>query len=294
MTSPGTLSKPGLTSSQIKLMAVLFMTIDHIAAYGFEIPTVGAYYYQLRQLGRIAAPLFLFMATEGVRHTRSRGGYILRLYLWAVGDSLFIWVTNILFGNLIGETFVVSILFDFFYLAVYITSIEQITAGFRDRAWKNCLLGFSLILLTCMVQLLFNWFVDLQGVSGSVRDLVLCFLVGPMQVQYSMSFVVMGVLMYFIRPNWGKVLVLLLFSGLCLKGGRIFYMLEGTFLEPLAHSRALGLFDSVIQSRMALAAPFMLLYNGQRGRGSKYFFYFYYPLHTFVIRVLVALIQNFI
>ena len=51
----------GLTSSQIKWIALAAMTLDHLAAYGGNIPIFGAYYLPLRTVGRMAAPLFLFV-----------------------------------------------------------------------------------------------------------------------------------------------------------------------------------------------------------------------------------------
>lgn len=69
-----------LSAYQIKIIALVFMTIDHIAAYGFEIPVISKYYSVLRILGRISAPLFLYMVTESVRYTNSRSKYLLRLY----------------------------------------------------------------------------------------------------------------------------------------------------------------------------------------------------------------------
>ena len=41
-------------------------------------------FYVLRIIGRIAAPLFLFMIVEGLHHTRSKPKYILRLYVAGV------------------------------------------------------------------------------------------------------------------------------------------------------------------------------------------------------------------
>jgi len=34
---------------------------------------------------------------------------------------------------------------------------------------------------------------------------------------------------------------------------------------------------------MAAALPLMLRYNDQKGPGLKYFFYFFYPAHTFLL-----------
>ena len=37
------------------------------------------------------------------------------------------------------------------------------------------------------------------------------------------------------------------------------------------------------QSFMILALPLILRYNNQKGRGMKYFFYIFYPAHTFLL-----------
>lgn len=74
------MTKTGLTSYQLKIIALCTMTIDHLAAYGGEIPIFGHYAYILRIVGRIAAPLFLFVLTESVRHTHNKIHYVLRLY----------------------------------------------------------------------------------------------------------------------------------------------------------------------------------------------------------------------
>ena len=41
-----------------------------------------------------------------------------------------------------------------------------------------------------------------------------------------------------------------------------------------------------------LAVPLLLLYNGRRGKGSKWFFYFFYPVHFLVFAALAAAIAG--
>lgn len=67
----------GLNAWQIKVIAVVFMTIDHLGAYGFEIPIIDAYNSKLRLVGRIAMPLFLFLLTESIHYTRNRKKFLL-------------------------------------------------------------------------------------------------------------------------------------------------------------------------------------------------------------------------
>lgn len=65
---------------QIKIIALITMTLDHIGAY--QTFTFSREINDgLRVVGRIAAPLFLFMVVEGLRYTRSKPKYILRLYI---------------------------------------------------------------------------------------------------------------------------------------------------------------------------------------------------------------------
>ena len=68
--------------------AALTMLIDHIGAIFF--PTVAMY----RIIGRIAFPLYAFLLAEGVRRTKSPGGYGFRLTLGAV---LAEWPFDVLF-----------------------------------------------------------------------------------------------------------------------------------------------------------------------------------------------------
>ena len=42
---------------------------------------------------------------------------------------------------------------------------------------------------------------------------------------------------------------------------------------------------------MVFALPLLLLYNGKRGRGFKYFFYLYYPAHILLIQLAAGLIS---
>ena len=73
--------KKGLTAAQIKWIALILMTVDHLGAFGFEIPAIGRYYTRLRAVGRLAMPLFLFLLVQSIRHTRSKPRFLLRLYV---------------------------------------------------------------------------------------------------------------------------------------------------------------------------------------------------------------------
>ena len=128
---------PGLSTSAIKWIALFFMTLDHIAAFGFEIPIVGRFYNPLRLVGRIAAPLFLFALVQGLRHTSNRPRFLLRLYLAGVGAGLFVAVTDLLFGEIVGYITPGNIIFTFFYVALYSWAVEGLMDAARKRNWRG-------------------------------------------------------------------------------------------------------------------------------------------------------------
>lgn len=74
-----------LDGTQLKLLALLFMLIDHIH-YFFEFTgkVPGVFFV----IGRLSAYLFLFCMVEGFSHTRSRIKYFLRVYMMAVGMGI--------------------------------------------------------------------------------------------------------------------------------------------------------------------------------------------------------------
>ena len=83
---------PGLTGNQLKLIALITMTIDHVGM--MLLPRVRI----LRAIGRIAFPIFAYMIAEGCQYTRNRKKYLLSMislaclcqvvYFFAM-DSLF-------------------------------------------------------------------------------------------------------------------------------------------------------------------------------------------------------------
>lgn len=67
------LAEKGLTGNQLKLIAMISMTLDHIGMMLLPRWTV------LRILGRLAMPIYAYMIAEGCRHTRNRKRYFLRI-----------------------------------------------------------------------------------------------------------------------------------------------------------------------------------------------------------------------
>lgn len=292
----------GLTSYQLKVLAMVFMTIDHLGAYGFEIPIFDAYNTKLRLIGRIAMPIFLFVVTESIRYTRSRPKFLLRLYLGAVGVGLFVTVTNYLFGDSVGVFVQSNILYDYFYVALYVTLLEGLVSGLRERDRRKLWRNVAGLLGTCIPHYLWKYLsgipfmdygMDLKH-AMLLGDLLGSFVCSPLHVEYSILFVIMGVAMYFARNKYAKAAVLAIFSGICYVGGYL-YVLAWEIPSVMWVFNTFGLHFVVgyPQYYMILAVPFLLLYNGKKGRSDKWFFYAYYPLHRYAISVAVYVYQLF-
>lgn len=77
-----------MSSFQLKLLAILSMTIDH----------VGRVFYPGEELffilGRFAFPLFAFLIAEGARQTKNLSEYLLRLFLFACLSQIPFVITN--------------------------------------------------------------------------------------------------------------------------------------------------------------------------------------------------------
>lgn len=82
-----------LNGSYLKLIAVIAMLIDHAAlifafsAGALHRPLFGTsytLYWAMRQIGRLAFPLFCFLLAEGFVHTKNRLKYGLSLLIFAV------------------------------------------------------------------------------------------------------------------------------------------------------------------------------------------------------------------
>ena len=100
--------KKCLSNFDLKLIAIITMTIDHIGIV-FGTP----FYNLLRAVGRLSFPIFAFLLTEGYVHTKSFSKYFFRLLVLALiseviydyvfyGSFIYIGANNIFFTLALG------------------------------------------------------------------------------------------------------------------------------------------------------------------------------------------------
>lgn len=120
----------------LKVIMTILMVIDHIGQF---LPNTPEYY---RWIGRVVAPIFFYLATEGYNHTRDRIKYIKRLYT----ASIVMFLGNIiLFFLFRDEPFILNNIF--FTLAVNLSLIY-----IREEKGNNILLSIALILLALVAE----------------------------------------------------------------------------------------------------------------------------------------------
>lgn len=76
--------RKGLTANQLKAIAILAMTVDHLAWTVFPGYDTRWFVLLAHVLGRVTAPIMWFFIAEGYHHTRSVKNYALRLFKLAL------------------------------------------------------------------------------------------------------------------------------------------------------------------------------------------------------------------
>ena len=216
------LQRSGLTGNQLKILAMITMTCDHVGLMLFP------HLQWLRILGRLAMPIYAYMIAEGCRYTRDRKKYLLRLLsLGVLCQAVYL----IAMGSLY-----MCILITFSLSVCLINLLDQVEQEASSRNWLKLWAGMIFAFFLCVIL------PDLLSHTD-------------FEVDYGLPGVLLPLLIYGAGTRGlllGVALVALNFGGI--------------------HWYAF------------LAVPFLLLYNGQRGKANiGKLFYWYYPVHLVAI-----------
>ncbi len=138
----------GFTANQLKLFALLSMTVDHVVSVVFPHYPKDWRIIGLHIIGRLAAPIFWFMIVEGYTHTRDLKKYICRLFVFAVISHF---AYNFAFGipfipfrsSVFNQT---SVIWALAWGAVAIAVSED--AFFKCTQWQKTVLVFVITVIT--------------------------------------------------------------------------------------------------------------------------------------------------
>lgn len=260
----------GFTGYHLKMIALVTMLIDHIAAVAIWRIYVGSFhitasmqmsdfvgdklivwvaghqefvytiYEMMRYVGRMAFPIYCFLLVEGFLYTRSVKKYALRLLLFA-------FISEIPFDlALTGNWWSLDYSNVFFTLLIglvliwIVSYIEKFYEFWQEKQWD----GFLGTLLTIMMGIV------AVAVLGGFAEMIL-------MTDYGLAGVIAILILYLFRRTreLGFTLAVL----------------------------ALSVFSSSTEILALLMLLPLMKYDGTRGKNIKYVFYAFYPVHLLIL-----------
>ncbi|MCM1468533.1 MAG: conjugal transfer protein TraX [Alistipes sp.] len=267
------------------------MTIDHIGSILF--PDI----MWLRYIGRLSAPIFVFCVTEAMRHTKDQKKYLIKLFGFSLITTFLFYAAMLVNFCMTGIMYpinsnVTGLLFQGALLIYIIEAVRK-----KKDKWQLQLVLYIIYQLVMRVlyipiaQHSFGYEIWLEGplssiYSGGVLWIALFLVFYYSKEKTAINYIIYCVLVSFVRATvlFAKIGVRLQFYGS--KYGLkiisdVYQFVFGGILGlnttvPVNHS-------SNCQWLMVFSVIFIMLYNGQYGKGMKKLFYVYYPLHMIVL-----------
>ena len=318
--------KKGISGSTIKIVAIVAMLIDHIAAVVLTRQIMAEGYADaimggqssltswmaengslfmintvMRAIGRLGFPIFCFLLVEGFGRSRNIRKYALRLGLFALISEIPFdlaltgrgWDTgyqNVYFTLLLGLLALCG--YGFFVKYEKREDGNDLPGALRMGLTLTGVLSPAAFVILCMA---------IPSGNRQIRDLamtgaVVCGLTAAALAVYgkkrgfrrvqtacaSMTvLIIMMVLAEMLRTDYGAMGVLTITA---------MYL----FQKSRAASMAVGCVVLTLMSLSELPAFFALipaaLYNGRRGLKLKYVFYAFYPVHLFLLYLMLLLL----
>ncbi len=269
----------GLTDTGLKAIALVSMVLDHIHYFFSHTGCIPLWF---SMAGRLAAPLFLFCLVEGYSHTHSRRRYYCKLLAIAAPMGLLLFFMR--YGGLLVRPdgfFPTNSMLSTFVLLVYFYLAFDCLAS---RRGKRVLLGLCLLVFLLAWPFLAGWLTLAFPAAATVVGL-LSYTVLPMinlTGDLSTPVLLSGIVLYLAqkhRPLQVAALVAVEFGW--------HFLLVYSQVRTLPDFQPIQMLTTYYEwMGGCLAAPLLLCYNGQRGRGYQRFFYFFYPAHIYLLYAL--------
>ena len=273
-----------MSQTTLKIIALICMTIDHIGTF---IPGAPDW---LHIIGRVSAPIFIFCLVVGFDKTHNRRKMLIRLYILSVTMAALNTISNLwLFDRFSVENNIFQTLF-------CILLLIELMSQSRKKVILYLLAGVVSTVLIFVGEIFHIYPFELEPLIAAVIG-------NPFMTEGNLMIVILGLLMHrFYRDKRKLSISLAAFFGfefanaqffLCARAVRLIEPVTGVDFDTFAFiiERTLGIQTFPAGFSMAysiawmgiFALPLFLLYNGQRGRGFKKFFYIYYPVHIYLL-----------
>lgn len=269
-----------MTTTTLKIIALLLMTVDHVGAFLPDMP------FALRCIGRLSACIFFFCAVEGFTHTRDKMSYLKRLYLM----NLLMAAIDIFLPMAFGQNEVIgtNVFLEIFGMMLLIFLWDKFQGDRKKQIISTVLFWVYQFGVLYLMEAALKY-------SGEAEKTAVYALLGcSVSFGGNAQFVDLLIpIFYLCRGNKKRLAVA--YSAWC--GLYFFWEVLGvpSLLDPLVEPLGISftvfgsvthrMFRTAIQWMMIFSLPLLLCYNGKKGKGWKYLFYIYYPAHIVVLYV---------
>lgn len=236
-----------LDATTIKLLAILAMTIDHVTWLCCPGYPVEALPIILHLIGRITCPIMCYFVAEGYHYTKNIRRYTARMFLFAI-----------------------------------LSHFAYVFASAEFSGWRS-FLPFSdgRILNQTSVMWSLAWGLVMLRIANSEKF-----------TQAGKVALTLLICLITLPSDWSCIASLCILAFGTNRGSfsrQMAWMLGYVALYAAVYFFAISEVYGLLQMGVVLAIPVLRRYNGQRGRDPrfhrvmKWLFYWYYPLHLFVL-----------
>jgi hypothetical protein len=254
-----------LSGTGLKIAGIILMTMDHLHQM-FIAQGAPAW---LNWFGRPVATIFMFLCAEGFFYTRNRGRYMLQLLV----GFLFMAAMNQILSTLmpVEEIILFNNIFGTLLMAAfYMWMLDRFRDGVREKKPAKVLSAIGGFFLPFVIGIVMALAVQHEY---RILAMILLFIPNPISVEGGFVLVLMGALFYALhRHRIIQITLILAVSSL------VWFFAQN---DP-----------TNFQWLMVFAIIPVLLYNGRRGRGGKYFFYIFYPSHIYLLYCIAWLLRG--
>ena len=248
--------KRGLDAYKLKIIALLFMILDHVHTY------ILWCYSNLPKwvsvITRFVSPLFLYLMIDGFYHTRSRKKYLLRLFVASVIMCIGKVVINFSFHNVDDQTGKFT--------------VRSLTQGNNIFAT----LAFLFALIWCLE--------NLKNKKNMILNCFLAIIAAFMSISSEGGIYLLPIAVVIWLFHGKKNLQCIGIAAWCMV-----LLTEALISQFSGHTGGVSPYTYLcFNNEWAnfLVIPFILLYNGERGKNTKftkYLFYVAYPAHLWLL-----------
>ncbi len=266
----------------------------------------GIVYVLMRMIGRISFPIYCFFIVEGLKHTKSCLKYLIRLFIFAVisevpfdlaifGTVFYPLYQNVLITLAIGLAMIWGI------DELLKVNLKKV----HDILLKIAACIFAPFVLAGLTMRLVLSFVSEMVQSSDNPQSIISTVFVSLWVFFALAMILLILIIHVKKGKEAasKVSIVLALAGFaCILADQsdilgsqsdygalgiitilIFYLLRERRTKSAVMSCLFLAVSSVSEVPCFLALPLIANYNGERGKGFKYLYYAFYPVHLLIL-----------